>query len=170
MSLEWVAPVATAVVGIAGLCATVWIAHQGRQHAERLAGQATDKAHDLAREARSQERIEIAYRRLLEVATTTTSFVTEADIVWVRDAKPPDIDEVAYEVAILLSVYASDRMREAYSSWQESIEKLRDLLEEVPPKKSWYEHKDVADKFKNESVIAENRLRAVNAVARKELI
>jgi hypothetical protein len=39
----------------------------------------------------------------------TTSFVTEADIVWSRDAKPPDIDEVAYEVSILLAVYASEK-------------------------------------------------------------
>jgi hypothetical protein len=61
------------------------------------------------------------------------------------------------------------KMREAYSSWAESIEKLRDLLERVPPKKSWYEHKAVAEKFRDESAIAGDLLHEVYEVARGEL-
>jgi len=169
MSLEWVAPIVTGVVSIAGLSATVWVASQGRKHAERLANEATKNTLELARQTRSQERIETAYRRLLEVATTTTYFVTEADIVWYRHAKPPDIDEVAYEVSILLAIYASQEMRDAYSAWQESVEKLRDLLDSLPPKKHWYEKKDIAVKFRKESETTVNLLHEVYAVTRKEL-
>jgi hypothetical protein len=170
MSWEWVASIATAAVGIAGLCSTVWVARQGRQHAEHLTAEATKKTLDLARETRSQERIEIAYRRILEVATETNSFVTETDVVWSRDAKPHDCDEVAYEIVILLAVYASNDMRESYDTWRASIERLRDLLEKVPQKKSWYECKDIADEFRKESESVHESLSCLYEVARRELI
>ncbi|PWR14028.1 hypothetical protein DKT69_18160 [Micromonospora sicca] len=123
----------------------------------------------LAREARSQDRLEAAYRRLLAVATETTSFVTTADVVYPRDGKPPDIDEVADEVSILLLVYASEEMRDAYSSWMRDIQPLRDLLDEVPEDKAWYGWPEVADEFRDKADGIHRSLHELYVVARREL-
>jgi hypothetical protein len=169
MAWDWVGPVSTAAVGIAGLCSTVWVARQGRRHAERLSEESKRTTLALATEARSQQRLESAYRRLLEIATETTSFVTFADVIWKRDAEPPDIDEVADEVMILLAVYASKPMREYYDAWMSGIEKLRKILDQVPDGKKWYDCDNLADQFCQYSDDTDRSLHKVYEIARYEL-
>jgi hypothetical protein len=68
MAWEWVAPVATAAVGVVGIAFTWLAGKQGRDHAERVAQIGNDHVAAMAREERTQQRLADSYVALLEMA------------------------------------------------------------------------------------------------------
>jgi hypothetical protein len=66
MAWEWVGPVSTATVGVAGIVGTWLTGKQGREDAKKISDATLANARLLATEARKQQRIESAYLELLE--------------------------------------------------------------------------------------------------------
>lgn len=156
---EGISAVATAIVGIAGIGATIWVQRQERNHTSR----------QLA-EDRTQTRRQAAYERLLLQAIRTTEFVCGADTIFVRHAMPPDVDTESYDAWMLLDLYTSDAFQSAYSDWSSAIERVRDILDRVPDKKMWHQMKqDLQTEFVDACGLAEEQLRSLHQVARLEL-
>lgn len=160
MATEWVGTVATAVVGLAGIGATLWTQKRGRENTLAV-----------ARESRAQDRMRAAYERLLTQAIETSEFVGEADLIWRRDAEPPDVDSKSYDAWLALDLYASKDFKSAYFAWYGAIGKLRDVLQELPENVAWYDAGDtVKTEFLSNKKDMEELLERLKGVARKELI
>ena len=67
MAWEWVSPVATASVGMAGILGTWLTGKQGRDDAKAIASQKLGHERLLAKEDRHQQRLEKAYVNLLDM-------------------------------------------------------------------------------------------------------
>ena len=65
---EWVAPTATFAVGAIGIVFTWLSSKQGKDHAERIAKLANEHIEAMAREERTQRRLEECYIALLDMA------------------------------------------------------------------------------------------------------
>jgi hypothetical protein len=147
------------VVGVVGIAATVWAQHAERRHADRA-----------ALETRSQDRRQATYERLLKQAIEVTEFVGYADVIFVRDYEPPDVDVKSYDAWLVLDLYASTSFAAAYRAWQAAVATARDVLDEVPPKKKWYEVKgDLPHRFELAKTEMDRALAEVVTVARTEL-
>lgn len=159
MAWEWVGPVATASVGLAGIGATLWTQKRGRQNTL-----------DVAAQGRVQDRKRAAYERLLTQAIHVTEFVGGADVIWKRDAQPPDVDYESFDAWLALDLYASQEFLTQYTVWQGAVERLRDILSDLPQNVRWHEADDsIQDKFVAGQVEMEDRLDELKQIARREL-
>jgi hypothetical protein len=157
---EWVGPVATAAVGIVGIAATVCTQREGHRATA-----------DLANSARVQDLRRLAYERIIKTAIETTEFVSYADVIWVRDAEPPDVDYKNFDAWMLLDLYASEDVYRRYHEWSDATSEARSVLDEVPENESWL---DADDELQNRFVAAsksmENKLAQLIQAARSELL
>ena len=151
--------VATAAVGIAGIAATVWTQRSERRHGRSAAS-----------EDRTQARKQATYERLLKLAIEVTEFVGNADVIFIRDAMPPDVDVNSYDAWLVIDLYASSEFAAAYRHWQSTVKRARSILDEVPDKRFWHEVKgDLPDRFVESVKTMEAALATVIAIARDEL-
>lgn len=156
---DWVGTVSTAAVGIAGIAATVWVQRAERKESRRSAA-----------DARTQDRKQAAYERLLKQAIEVTEFVGNADVIFVRHAQPPDVDTESYDAWLLLHLYASKAFKATYHKWQDAVGKARNLLDQVPEKKAWYDMRgDFPDRFRDAAKKMDQALSEVILAARAEL-
>ena len=120
MAWEWVAPVATATVGVAGIFGTWLTGRQGRDDAKAIASEKLSHERLLSKEAREQQRLENAYVDLLDM--------TERVGQWAQMAYPrsdthqpvPDMpppEEQAHTGA-LVKAFGSDEVRERMETWR----------------------------------------------------
>jgi hypothetical protein len=159
MDWDWIGVVSTAAVGVAGIAATVIV-----QRAERKNSLA------IGREARSQGRRQATYERLLKQAVEVTEFVGNADVIFVRNVEPPDVDVKSYDAWLVLDLYASEQFALAYRNWQDAVADVRDILDEVPAKKAWFEVRGkLPDRFRKAKAIMDDALVNAIMVARAEL-
>ncbi|MFF2842338.1 hypothetical protein [Paenarthrobacter sp. NPDC057981] len=159
MALEWIGSVTTAVMGLAGIGATLWTQKRGRDNTLAVAAQ-----------NRTQDRKRAAYERLLTQAIHTTEFVGGADIIWQRNAQPPDVDFESFDAWLLLDLYASPTFLAGYQAWSGAVGRLRDILQELPEELPWYEAEvDIQESFRGEKDDMEDLLEALKDIARREL-
>lgn len=159
MALEWVGSVTTAVVGLAGIGATLWTQKRGRENTLAVAAQ-----------NRILDRKRAAYERLLTQAIHTTEFVGGADIIWQRNAQPPDVDFESFDAWLVLDLYASPKFLAGYRAWSEAVERLRDILQELPEDLPWYEAEaGIQEKFRGDKSDMESLLKELKRIARSEL-
>ncbi len=120
MALEWVAHVATATVGVAGIVGTWLTANRGLAHERRL-----------ATEARQQQRLENAYVDLLDVAERVGHW---AQLAWpVRDTEPPQpvpempsLVEQAHTEA-LVRAFGSEKVLQRMKTWRGVLREMQAL-------------------------------------------
>ncbi|NYD78396.1 hypothetical protein [Arthrobacter cupressi] len=104
------------------------------------------------------------------MAIHTTEFVDGADVIWDRQTEPPDVDYKSFDAWLALGLYATPPFRTAYSAWSSAVEQLRDLLEDLPNKKTWYEAGDETErKFLKGKETMNKELQRLKDVARSEL-
>ncbi|MDY6998785.1 MAG: hypothetical protein SW019_19485 [Actinomycetota bacterium] len=117
MAMEWVAHVATATVGVAGIVGTWLTANRGLAHERRL-----------ATEARQQQRLENAYVDLLDVAERVGHW---AQLAWpVLDTDPPapvpempSLVEQAHTEA-LVRAFGSEKVLVRMKVWREILREM----------------------------------------------
>jgi len=128
MPWEWVGPVATAAVGIAGIFGTWLNGKQARDDAKQLAGQVLTHERTLAEDARKQQRLESAYIELLEMAERASQW---AHIAYpLMDTNPPapvpdlpSLDSQSH-VEALVGAYGSDEALSLLKVWRDIIHQM----------------------------------------------
>jgi hypothetical protein len=117
MAWEWVAPVATATVGVAGVFFTWLSGKQGRDHAEKL-----------AEDARKQQRLESAYVRMVAMSEQVGHWAQMAYPLF--DTNPPlpvpplpELQEQAH-VTALVKAFGSDEVLERMETWRTVVRKM----------------------------------------------
>lgn len=133
MAWDWIAPVGSGVVAVAGLTfgwatsvrsqrQTADLAREGNRHAQALAELAGEQArrleelrHEQAGGQRRGQRLEESY---VEVATT---------VVRVSSAPSPDSEDLV-RARVLVGLFAEAPVREAFDAWLDRFEKLRYAL------------------------------------------
>ncbi|WP_146237642.1 hypothetical protein [Curtobacterium sp. MCLR17_043] len=159
MSTDWLGDAGTAVVGLAGIGATLWAQRTERVSTRRL--QLDDRARELRK---------TTYERLILQAIEVSEFVAGADVIFVRDAVPPDVDTNSYDAWMVLDLYASPAFAFQYRTWQKRVATARDILDEVPEKRVWYRAKgDIPERFRAATAEMETALERVIETARGEL-
>ncbi|WP_084026952.1 hypothetical protein [Mycobacterium avium] len=123
MAWEWVAPVATATVGIAGIIFT-WLTGK----------QARDDARATAWEARYQQRLEVAYLELLKMAERAGQWAQFVYPVY-QSGPPPETQlptfEVQADTAALLKAFGSDAVQERRETWESVVRQMISAAEQV---------------------------------------
>lgn len=159
MAWEWVGAVATGAVGVAGIVATL-----ASQRAARL------HALDVMREARTQERGQAAYERILLTALKTTEFMEYADVIWDRESKPPDVDADNFDMWILTDLYTSTAFREAYARWLDALAQTRQIADAIPEgAKIWDQPGDLPKRYRASADGMRRGYEKMAGVAREEL-
>ena len=137
MAFDWITPVGSGVVAVAGLVfgwatsvrsqrQTADLAREGNRHAQALAELAGDQArrleelrHDRAGGDRRGQRLEESY---VEVATTVIRLSST-----VSDAGGTDLEELVRARA-LVALFAEPGVRESFEAWLDRFDKLRYAL------------------------------------------
>lgn len=130
MTWDWVAPVATAIVGIAGTTFTWLTGKQGRDHTEHLTQQRLDHEAEMAKDQRRQQRLADTYVDLLTFAYTMGAW---ANLVRpILDTDPPKelpvgippVDE-QIRVEARAGAFASAEVRRLVKIWRDSVGEIR---------------------------------------------
>lgn len=159
MAFEWVGTVATGVVGLAGIGATLWTQRRGRENTLTVAAQ-----------NRAQDRTRAAYERLLVQAIHVTEFVGGADTIWERKAQPPDVDFESFDAWLLLDLYASPQFKAGHGAWSDAVSRLRDILQGLPDDVPWFSaDASTREKFEAGQTEMEDRLDDLKSIAKSEL-
>lgn len=129
MAWEWVAPVATASVGVCGIVFTWLTGSQGRSHAQVLAKQQQDHAERAAATARTQQRKAEAYVQVLEVVEQIGN--------WSQNLKPaldtdpprelPPLAEYSHQISskARLLAFGSPEVQALWQTWHKEISQIR---------------------------------------------
>ncbi len=127
---EWVSPVVTGVVALAGIGSTVWTTTHGRDHAERLALQAHDRADAAATETRRQERLAAkAYLEVLDLAESIGFWAQRVRPI--IDTNPPQPEpefpsvETQRRAQTSVSAFGSGSVVVALARWREQVDAVR---------------------------------------------
>lgn len=156
---EWIAPVVTGTVGVVGIAATWSAQHLSRKHAA-----------DLARRGRTQDRRQAAYERILLTALKTTEFVQYADLIWVRNAEPPDVDVQNYDMWVLTALHTTDGFRAAYRRWIDAVDATRAIADDLEEDQIiWDQPGDLPDRYRASAEAMRERYDELVQVARTEL-
>src|SRR5687768_7372518 len=122
MAQEWIAPVATAPLGIAGVFFTWLTGRQGREHARDLAKAQQDHSARETALAREQDRKADAYVRALEVAEQTGNWVQSVQPFIQTDPPQelPPLPELEPQVAsrARLLAFGSTGVRALWDGWE----------------------------------------------------
>lgn len=128
MAQEWIAPVATAAVGVAGVFFTWLSGWQGRKTAEAIAQGQQDHAAQEAALAREQDRKAEAYVRILEVAEQTGNWVQSVQPLITTDPpqESPPLPELEPQVAsrAVLLAFGSAEVRLLWDEWETNARKV----------------------------------------------
>jgi hypothetical protein len=124
MAWEWVAPVVTGVVGVAGVAFTWLTARESRQHLEEMA----DKNFRLTVLARRDSDRQNAYISIMRVAELDlrrnryrregeTEKLAQIEAKWTK----PDRAAMSQEATILIELYGSSEARSLVRAWQSAV-------------------------------------------------
>lgn len=127
MAWEWVAPVATASVGVAGIVGTWLTGKQGRDEAKRISGETLTHQRFLAEEARKQQRIENAYVDALTLAVRAGRWINRVHRL---DEQTPPVSAPALPTReeqvrseVLINAFGSHAVGEKLDKWSALIAK-----------------------------------------------
>ena len=134
MTWEWVGPVATATVGVAGIFGTWLTGKQGRDRAEAISRETLAQERLLANEARKQQRLENAYVDLLDMAERAGQWAQM--VLPMIDTNPPQpvpaelpsLEEQAHTVA-LVQTFGSDEVLERMKTWRAVVKEIITTVE-----------------------------------------
>lgn len=116
--MEWVAPVATATVGLAGIAFAWLTGKQSRDSAERV-----------ARDVWAREKRADAYVRVLEVSEQVGNWAQTVrpmiDTIPPADPSPPPAYTDQLSMNARLALYGSDDVRGAWTSWFTAFDAVR---------------------------------------------
>lgn len=108
--------------------------------------------------------------RILRSAIETTEFVGHADVIWVRDTEPPDVDYKNYDLWMMVDLYASDSVQSRYREWSDSVADCRAILDEVPEERTWYDMDEaLQDRFRSAKQGMDSCLSELLDEARRDL-
>ncbi len=126
MAWEWVAPVCTASVGVAGIAATFFTARQGRQHAEDVAAKKNAHDLDLVREQRQQQRRAEAYVEILTVAEQVGQWASAVVPMYDYGQKVPELPDLAKQARAnaLINAYGSSKAITFYQAWRKAADEV----------------------------------------------
>ncbi|QFS92294.1 hypothetical protein FIV07_16135 [Mycobacterium sp. THAF192] len=121
MAWEWVGPVATATVGIAGIFGTWLNGKQGRDDARTLAGESLKHERLLAKEEREHKRLENAYLELLGMAERAGLWASNVHPFMDTDPPQPvpplpSLESQAH-IRALISAFGSEQVKSAMANW-----------------------------------------------------
>ncbi len=134
MAWEWVAPVATGAVGVAGILGTWFTGKQSRDQALETLREQLGHDRLQAREAREQERLESAYLELLKMAERVGVW---AQMIYpvMQSGEPPETPlpslEVQADAAALMASFGTDEVREKLEAWQSVVKQMITAAEQV---------------------------------------
>jgi hypothetical protein len=132
MAWEWVAPVAGAVVGVAGIIATYMSGSRQQQTALAVTQQQIDAQAAVAREERQQRRLEEPYLELLSALTrihywvfTVYPPITSKPEDYTMPPLPELPDSVQKEA--LWTAYWSPRVEQLMKEWESTVRHLQSV-------------------------------------------
>lgn len=122
---DWIGPVATATVGIAGIFGTWFNGKQARDDAKELATQSLSHERLMAEDARKQQRLENAYIEMLEMTEKASQWAQIAYPLF--DSNPPapvpdlpSLDAQSH-VEALVRAFGSDEVLDLFEAWRSVI-------------------------------------------------
>jgi hypothetical protein len=134
---DWISPVGSGLVGVAGVAfgwatavgsrrQTAELAREGNRHAQALADTAGEQArrleelrHEQAGRDRRERRLEESY---LEIATIVIRLSAAAPE---EGGTMPDVPEELVRASVLVGLFAPAAVREAFDKWLDRFDKLR---------------------------------------------
>jgi hypothetical protein len=129
MAWEWVAPVATASLGVVGIYFTWRTGKEGRDHAKQLAKAQQDHSERAAATARTQQRKAEAYVQILEVVEQIGNWAQNIrrvmDTIPPREIPPvPEYqDQIASKARLL--AFASPEVQALWDEWDGAVHEIR---------------------------------------------
>ncbi|MFV8233070.1 hypothetical protein [Mycolicibacterium fortuitum] len=135
MAWEWVAPVATASAGIAGILATWLTGKQAREDAKQISRDTLEHQRLLAKEERQQKRLESAYVKLLEMAEQTGLWATK--VFPVTDTDPPQPVpplpslELQAHIRALINAFGSEAVASSMMNWLTVVRIMVSITDEI---------------------------------------